>query len=289
MLRSFRLALGAFLAGVPALAISAESPAVPKGIVSSPCPPALPVTQHFRDLLERFLAPGKLGPDFFKSLTEDPEMQSRMSAQRERAQHDWANLCRYRTENQAAVTARSTQVVYLGDSITENWQLADPAMYSAAVLDRGISGQTSPQVLLRFYSDVVSVRPRVLHLMVGTNDIAGNTGPSAPGDYENNVRAMLDIAAAHHIRVVLAAIPPCRLLGWSGVDPRPQLARLNGWLKVEAARRHLEFVDYGSVLAAADGGMLDAYSNDGVHPNRAGYALMRPLAEAAVRRALKEY
>jgi lysophospholipase L1-like esterase len=288
MLRPVLFALGALLAGVPTLAVSVESPAIPKGIVPDPCPPEPPVTQHFRDLLERFFAPGKLSPDFFKSLAQDPELQGRMSAQRERAQHDWANLCRYRTENQAAVKARSARVVYLGDSITENWQLADPAMYSAVVLDRGISGQTSPQVLLRFYSDVVAVHPRVVHLMVGTNDIAGNTGPSAPGDFENNVSAMLDIAAAHHIQVVLAAIPPSRLLGWSGVDPRPQLVRLNGWLRDEAARRHLEFVDYGSVLAATDGGMLDAYSNDGVHPNRAGYALMRPLAEAAVRRAMKE-
>ena len=280
------------LCAAPSLSRAADEPPAPKGIVARPCAAQPEMTPHFRELLEHFFVPGKLDPAFYKSLADDPEMQSRMAAQREQAAHDWANLCRYRAAdevaNQAAAGAPRPQVVYLGDSITENWQLADPGLFSASVLDRGISGQTSPQILLRFYQDVISLNPRVLHLMAGTNDIAGNTGPSAPGDFEHNISAMLDLAAAHHIRVVLAAIPPSRSLGWSGIDPRAQIARLNEWLAAEAKRRHLVFVDYGSVLAAADGGMDEAWSNDGVHPNRAGYARMRPLAEAAIQRALKE-
>ena len=270
------------------IALAAEDAPRPKGIVAQPCNAQPPMSPHFRELLERFFTPGKLDAAFFKSLTEDPEMQSRMAAQREQAALDWANLCRYRADNQAVKAAPRPAVVYLGDSITENWQLADPDMFSASVLDRGISGQTSPQMLLRFYQDVVSLHPQVLHLMAGTNDIAGNTGPTAPGDYEHNISAMLDIAAAHQIRVVLAAIPPCRDLPWSGIDPRAHIERLNAWLAGEAQRRHLVFVNYGSVLAVAEGGMNEAYSNDGVHPNRAGYARMRPLAQAAVKRALKE-
>lgn len=264
----------------------------PRGIVAQPCGPQPEMTPHFREFLERFFAPGKLEPGFFKALADDPEMQSRMAAQREQASLDWANLCRYRAANeavkQAAAGAKRPLVVYMGDSITENWQLADPGMYQAGVIDRGISGQTSPQMLLRFQQDVVALDPRVVHLMAGTNDIAGNTGPSAPGDFERNIGAMLDLAAAHRIRVVLAAIPPSRNLGWAGIDPRDQIARLNAWLAAEAKRRHLVFVDYGSVLGAADGGLDEALSNDGVHPNRAGYARMRPLAESAVQRALKE-
>lgn len=276
------------LCALPDASRAAEEPPRPKGIVAEPCAAQPEMTAHFRELLERFFVPGKLEPGFFKSLGEDPEMQSRMAAQREQATRDWANLCRYQSENRVAMGTARPDVVYLGDSITENWQLADPDMYSASVLDRGISGQTSPQMLLRFYQDVVSLNPRVLHLMAGTNDIAGNTGPSAPGDFEHNIGAMLDLAAAHHIRVVLAAIPPCRDLPWSGIDPRPQIARLNAWLEAEAKRRNVGFVDYGRVLATADGGMDDAFSNDGVHPNRAGYARMRPLAQAAIKRALKE-
>ena len=264
----------------------------PKGIVAQPCAAQPEMTPHFRELLEHFFVPGTLDPGFYKSLADDPEMQSRMAAQREQAALDWANLCRYRVANEAAIEAAKgalrPQVVYLGDSITENWQLADPGLFSASVLDRGISGQTSPQILLRFYQDVVSLNPRVLHLMAGTNDIAGNTGPSAPGDFEHNISAMLDLAAAHQIRVVLAAIPPSRNLGWSGIDPRAQIARLNAWLAAEAKRRGLVYVDYAGVLATADGGMDEAWSNDGVHPNRAGYARMRPLAESAIQRALKE-
>jgi lysophospholipase L1-like esterase len=242
----------------------------------------------YKELLEKFLVPGTLDASFFESLANSPESKARIEKYRERQASDWAFLCKYRIQNDALQGQPRPTVVYLGDSITENWISADPDMFSDDVLDRGISGQTSPQLLLRFYQDVVALNPRVVHIMVGTNDIAGNTGPMRPGDFENNIRAMIDLASIHHIRVVLAGIPPSRLLGWSNVDPRPQIARLNAWLEEEATGRGLVYVDYAVVLATGDGGLDNALGNDGVHPNRAGYARMRPLAEHAVKQALQD-
>jgi lysophospholipase L1-like esterase len=137
-------------------------------------------------------------------------------------------------------------------------------------------------MLVRFRQDVVALAPRVVHIMAGTNDIAGNTGPATIRDFQNNILAMLDIARANDIAVVLAAIPPSKLLYWRDLDPRPLLRELNAWLRETAAARGLVFVDYGTVLAAADGGLRADLGDDGVHPNRAGYAAMRPLAERAL-------
>jgi lysophospholipase L1-like esterase len=251
-----------------------------------PCPPQDPDPAYL-ELLEKFLVPGTLDASFFETLAKSPESKARMEESRERRANDWAFLCKYKAQNEALARGSRLTVVYFGDSITENWIVAEPDMFSDDVLDRGISGQTSPQLLVRFYQDVVALRPRVVHIMVGTNDIAGNTGPLRAGDFENNIRAMLDLAAKHDIRVVLAGIPPSRLLGWSNVDPRAQIARLNAWLEAEAIRRKLVFIDYATVLADDDGGFNIALSNDGVHPNRDGYARMRPLAERAVQRALQ--
>jgi lysophospholipase L1-like esterase len=239
------------------------------------------------ELLEKFLVPGTLDAAFFESLTKSPESKVRMEEFRERRASDWAYLCKYKAQNVSLAGLSRPTVVYLGDSITENWIIAEPDMFSDDVLDRGISGQTSPQLLVRFYQDVVALQPQVVHIMVGTNDIAGNTGPLLPGEFENNIRAMLDLASKHNIGVVLAGIPPSRLLGWSNVDPRAQISRLNAWLEAEANRRELVYVDYATVLADDDNGLNNALGNDGVHPNRHGYARMRPLAERAIQQALQ--
>jgi lysophospholipase L1-like esterase len=284
-----RTHVGAALIFALATLVSAwadENSPAPKGITGAPCPEQSSPTPEYQQILEKFLTPGKLEPSFFRDMATSPETKVRLAGQREQMSRDWANLCRYRAENLMPRGPAAPEVVYLGDSITDNWKPADPGMFSPSVLNRGISGQTSPQLLLRFYQDVISLHPRIVHIMIGTNDIAGNTGPSAPGDYENNIRAMLDLALANRIRVVLAAIPPSRQLPWAGVDPRPEISRLNAWIAAEAKRRGVGFIDYSAVLAAADGSMAERYSNDGVHPNRAGYALMRPLAERAVRQAL---
>ena len=196
---------------------------------------------------------------------------------------DWAWLCRYQADNAKVDPANPPQVVFLGDSITENWLAADPDFFAHGNLDRGLSGQTSPQLLVRFYQDVVALHPRVVHIMVGTNDIAGNTGPTSPEAYQNAVRAMVDIARANDIAVILGSIPPSTSFGWQPeVKPGPWIAQLNLWLKDYAAQRHLVFADYHSALAGPAGELPAEFGPDGVHPNAAGYAVMRGVAERAI-------
>ena len=196
---------------------------------------------------------------------------------------DWAWLCRYRADNALIDPAHPPRVVFIGDSITENWLAADRDFFARGNLDRGISGQTSPQLLVRFYQDVVALHPRVVHIMIGTNDIAGNTGPTSPAAYQNAVRAMVDLAKANHIAVILGAIPPSNHFGWiAAVQPGPWIAQLNRWLKDYAKDQQLVFADYHAALAGPGGELPAAYGPDGVHPNAAGYAVMRPVAERAI-------
>lgn len=200
---------------------------------------------------------------------------------------DWAQLCRYKAENAEAMAKGRPRVVFLGDSITELWRAGDPGLFSDKVLDRGISGQTTSQILLRFQADVVALHPDVVHLMAGTNDVAQNTGPISDEDILANIRAMIELAQANHIKVVLASIPPMARPFWRPeILSAARIARLNDALRGLAAERGLVFVDYTSALRDADGGFRANLANDGVHPNRDGYALMRPLAEHALAEAL---
>ena len=201
---------------------------------------------------------------------------------------DWAWLCRYRAENALADPQHPPRAVFIGDSITENWRSADADFFAHGNLGRGISGQTSPQVLVRFYQDVVALHPAVVHILIGTNDIAGNTGPTSPEAYQNAVRAMVDIAKANHIAVILGAIPPSVSFGWQpAVKPGPWVARLNQWLKEYAAEQHLVFADYHVALAGPAGELPAEFGADGVHPNAAGYAVMRGVAERTLAEADK--
>lgn len=198
---------------------------------------------------------------------------------------DFANLCRFKADNAALVKARRPRVVFMGDSITEAWSIGDPSLFAPDVIDRGISGQTSPQMVLRFYQDVVALHPEVVHIMAGTNDVAGNTGPSTAEDYKNNIRAMVDMAEAHGIKVILASIPPMDRLNWQpDFRPAEDVRHLNAWLRQFAEDRKLAFADYYPVLSSATGGMKPEYSNDGVHPTYPGYAAMRPVFDAALAR-----
>ncbi len=196
---------------------------------------------------------------------------------------DWAWLCRYRADNAAIDPAAPPRAVFIGDSITENWTTVDRNLFSGDVIGRGIAGQTSPQMLVRFWQDVIALRPRVVHIMAGTNDIAGNTGPTTPEAYQNAVRAMVTLAKANGIVVVIGSIPPSDRLGWnSAVKPAEWIARLNGWLKDYAQSEGAIFADYHAVLVGPNAGMREAYAPDGVHPNAAGYAAMRPVADRAI-------
>lgn len=200
---------------------------------------------------------------------------------------DWAWLCRYHAAN-LALAGTSINTVFLGDSITEGWSYADPAMFAPGTVNRGISGQTSPQLVLRFMADVVALKPRVVHLMIGTNDIAGNTGPTSPQAFKDNIRAMADLAQANGIVMVVGSIPPADRMTWRPeLSPAGRIAELNAWLQAFAAERGLVYADYYGALAGAGGELPDRYGPDGVHPNAAGYAAMRPVALAAVAQAAR--
>lgn len=203
-------------------------------------------------------------------------------------QGDPANLARYRDANAAAVQrADPRRVVFIGDSITENW--ARDAYFSgdAHKLGRGISGQTLGQMLARFRQDVVALNPRVVHIMGGTNDIAGNAGPETPEQMQAYIREMAHLARAQGIAVVLATIPPAADFPWRrGLDPAPKVKALNAWIRRYAEEQHLVLADYWSALANRAGGMDPDLAADGIHPTPRGYAVMRPIAERAIAAAM---
>jgi lysophospholipase L1-like esterase len=202
--------------------------------------------------------------------------------------NDWAFLCRYQAENRAVIAAGRPMAVFIGDSITEGWIKADPDFFARGNLDRGLAGQTSPQVLLRFQQDVIALHPLVVHIMVGTNDIAGNTGPTSTGAWQDNIRAMVALAKSHGIAVVLGSIPPADRFFWRpSLQPAGQVIELNAWLRVFARAEGLVFADYHAALADSAGGMPPRYGKDGVHPDAAGYAVMRGIAERALAEAMR--
>jgi lysophospholipase L1-like esterase len=177
----------------------------------------------------------------------------------------------------------------MGDSITDAWGRQVGTFFPGRpYVNRGISGQTTPQMLVRFMPDVVRLHPAAVVILAGTNDIAGNTGPATPRMIEDNLAAMSAIARQHGIRVVLASILPVATYPWRpDVHPAAEIREINAWIRDYCAREQLVYVDYHGALVGADGGMRAGLSSDGVHPDAAGYALMAPLAEAAIAQALK--
>lgn len=204
----------------------------------------------------------------------------------ERARMDPAGLLHYRADNAKLALTPEPRIVFMGDSITENWHNLAPDFFEHGRVGRGISGQTTLQMLVRFRQDVIDLKPRVVHIMAGTNDVAGNTGMETDADIQNDIRSMVELAQAHGIRVILASIPPAADFPWhKGLNPGPRIVRLNAWLKDYAARSGSVYADYWS--ATHDGDAFRAsLALDGVHPNKEGYAVMAPIAESAVRKAL---
>jgi lysophospholipase L1-like esterase len=202
---------------------------------------------------------------------------------------DWPYLAKYREANATLMPApKHPRIVFMGDSITENWANMAPDFFTSERIGRGISGQTTPQMLVRFRDDVIDLHPAVVQIMAGTNDVAGNTGPMTPQETQDNIRSMVELAHAHGIRVILASIPPADMFPWKpGLETADKIVAMNAWLKAYAARSGCVYADYWSALKQADGlGMRDGLSSDHVHPTKAGYAVMAPVAEAAIRRAL---
>lgn len=216
---------------------------------------------------------------------------ARDSAALERLRNDWAGLRRYRAANDSlgAPAAGERRVVFYGNSITDSWARHFPAMFPGKpYVGRGISGQTTPQMLVRFHQDVIALKPAVVVILAGTNDIAGNTGPSTQAMIGDNLSAMTEIATAHGIRVVLSSVLPVYDYPWKpGLEPAPKIIALNAWMKRYAESVGATYLDYHSAMTDARGGLPPALSGDGVHPNEAGYRVMAPLAEAAIAAALR--
>lgn len=201
---------------------------------------------------------------------------------------DFGQLCVYQAADAALPPATDRRVVFFGDSITQIWAKYEPDFFTQDVIDRGISGQTTAQMLVRFRQDVLDLHPRVVHILAGTNDIAGNTGPTSAAWIENNLMSMTEQAQAHGIKVVLASILPAARYPWSpNVDPVPAIRAMNAWMKSYAAQTGAVYVDYYDALDDGKGGFLSALTLDGVHPNAAGFSTMRPLAIRAMETAFK--
>jgi lysophospholipase L1-like esterase len=204
---------------------------------------------------------------------------------------DWAQLAKYRAANAAlpAPAANQNRVVFMGNSITEGWATHFDSLFPGKpYVGRGISGQTTPQMLVRFRQDVVALKPKVVVILGGTNDIAGNTGPSTLEMIEDNLASMMEIARANGIRVVLASVLPTADYPWKrGLDPAPKIVALNAWISQYATLVGAVYLDLHTPMADSRHGMKPELSGDGVHPNAAGFAIMSPLAERAIAEALR--
>ena len=194
---------------------------------------------------------------------------------------DSAKLGAYRGGNAELLArpAAARRVVFMGDSITEYWKTGTLSLADMpGFVNRGISGQTTPQMLLRFRPDVVDLAPQVVVILGGTNDIAGNTGPTTLAAIEGNIASMAELARAHGIRVVLGSVLPAATYYWAPeIKPAETIVALNLWLRDYARRQGYGYVDFHGAMADAAHGLRKEYSEDGVHPNAAGYALMNRL------------
>ena len=204
---------------------------------------------------------------------------------------DWANLGRYRAENArlAAPAAGEDRVVFMGDSITDAWGRRYGRFFPGKpYVNRGISGQTTPQMLVRFRPDVIALKPKAVVILAGTNDIAGNTGPTTLEDIEGNLTSMAELAAANGIKVVLSSVMPVCDYIRPQTERRPpaKIVVLNDWIKDYAARNRLVYLDYYSAMVDENGMLKKEITYDGLHPNDAGYELIEPLAAKAIAQAL---
>jgi len=201
---------------------------------------------------------------------------------------DFPQFGKYRDENERLIASKApVDIVFLGDSITEGWRDKRPGFFSPGRIGRGISGQTTPQMVLRMMADVVHLKPKAVHIMAGTNDIAGNTGPMTPAMTQDNFRMMSDIARAHGIKVLIASIPPAASFPWRpGLQTRQPIADMNAWLKQFARDTGAVWVDYHPVLDDGAGAMRPGMAYDGVHPTEAGYDAMATVVEPVLKQVL---
>jgi lysophospholipase L1-like esterase len=224
---------------------------------------------------------------------DKPENCAVRSQQMEKWLNDWSQLGRYREADADLPAPRpgENRVVFLGDSITDVWNL-QKYFPGKPYVNRGISAQTTPNMLIRFRPDVVALKPKAVVILAGTNDIAGNTGPESLEEIENNLASMVDIARANHIAVILSSVLPVhnyteRSKRFFIERPMEQIRALNDWLKAYAGENHLVYVDYFSPMLDDKGLLKKDLAEDGLHPNDVGYKLMAELAEKAIQQALR--
>jgi len=225
------------------------------------------------------------------TVTPQQIMQRRKEAE-ERVRNDWPNLAAFREENKkvAAPKAGENRVVFMGNSITAGWIRLRPEFFaSKSWINRGIGGQTTPQMLLRFSQDVIDLKPKVVVILAGINDIAHNTGPTTLDAIMDNVSGMALLAKAHGIKVVLSSVLPAFDFPWRpGLEPAGKVISLNKMISSFAAENGMYYVDYFSALVDSRNGMKKEYSNDEVHPTVEGYKVMEPLVEKAIETVLKK-
>lgn len=222
--------------------------------------------------------------------TKTPDQRAKEKAgEAERLHTDWAYMTRYQAENAALppATAATPRVVFMGDSITQMFRDFKPEFFVDGRIGRGIGGQTTPQMLVRFRQDVIDLHPAAVQIMAGTNDIASNTGPMTIAQTEANFRTMTELAQAHGIRVILASIPPASHFAWRpGLEVTHKIETINAWLKDYAAKVGATYADYWSVLQDGKGGFRADWTIDGVHPNKVGFDQMIPVARKAIAEAM---
>ncbi|WP_405266494.1 GDSL-type esterase/lipase family protein [Cellulophaga sp. Ld12] len=206
---------------------------------------------------------------------------------------DWPDLERFKAKNDSLglPDEHEQRVVFMGNSITQGWiDYGNPNLFKEnTFINRGISGQTTPQMLLRFRQDVINLKPKAVVILAGINDIAGNTGPSTLKMIQNNFVSMVELAHANQIKVIISSILPANKFAWKpGINPADSVIEMNTFLKAYATANDCYYLDYYAVLVDDEKGMKDIYSEDGVHPTVIGYDIMTPLVLEAINIVLEE-
>lgn len=270
------------LASVPAQAEDQGPEKV--GVLTNPCAQLPPQPAFVREYIAAMRDPAKRQVP--RPALSPGDAAALKVWQNQKLLADYADLCRYEAQNASLPSATAHRVVFFGDSITEAWSGARPGFFKGDRINRGISGQTTGQMLGRFQADVIALRPTTVHILAGTNDLAGNTGATTIARISNNIRSMVDLARVHRIRVILGTVLPVAKYGWRpGVDAVFSVRALNNWLHSYARAENIELIDYFAVMNNGQSGLSAQDSIDGVHPTTLGYAKMEAALEPAFQRS----